>query len=124
VKEQKVMRMVEATAVSLFFVQAVRVLFSVLFGVIYDAIFTGPMTLGAVVINLLVLLAFLAPLFAPRRRGRSVLLAASALIFLARIPLTLNDPQIRLYSSCSSLRAAASTLPLSCARIPTPLPGL
>lgn len=98
-EKQKVIRMVEATAVSLFFVQAVRVLFSVLFGVIYDAIFTGPMTLGAVVVNLLVVVAFLAPLFAPRRPLRWVLLASSSLVFLARIPLPLNDPQLRLYSS-------------------------
>ena len=97
--KQQVLRTAEATSVFLFFVQAVRVLFSVLFGVIYEAIFTGPMTLGAVIINLLVVVAFLAPLFAPRRRGRAILLAASLLVFLARIPLTLNDPQVRLYSS-------------------------
>ena len=53
-------------------------------GAIYDAIFTGPITASAVIINLLVVVAFLAPLFAPRRRGRTVLLAASLLVFLAR----------------------------------------
>jgi endonuclease/exonuclease/phosphatase family metal-dependent hydrolase len=98
-EKQKLIRMVEATAVFLFFLQAVRVLFSVLFGVIYDAIFTGPITLGAVVTNLLVVVAFLAPLFAPRRRVRWMPLAVTALVFLTRIPLTLNDPQVRLYSS-------------------------
>jgi endonuclease/exonuclease/phosphatase family metal-dependent hydrolase len=97
-KKENVIRIVEAAAVFLFFIHGLRVLFSVLFGVIYDAIFEGPLTASAVITNVMVLLAFLAPLFAPRRTGRWALLAA-ALVFLARIPLTLNDPQIRLYSS-------------------------
>ncbi|MGQ9494335.1 MAG: endonuclease/exonuclease/phosphatase family protein [Anaerolineae bacterium] len=98
-EKQSFMRMAETTAVFLFFVQAVRVLFSVLFGVIYDAIFTGPLTLYAIIANLLVFLAFSMPLLAGRSPSRRLLLITAWLVFLARVPLTWNDPQIRLYSS-------------------------
>jgi endonuclease/exonuclease/phosphatase family metal-dependent hydrolase len=100
-KERTVLRFVEATAVFLFTLQAIRVLFSVLFGVIYDVVVTGPMTPTVIVIFLLLLLAFLSPLFAPRRtaRLRWALFIPSFLASLSRIPLTLDDPQARLYSS-------------------------
>ena len=100
-KERATLRFVEATAVFLFTLQAVRVLFSVLFGVIYDAVFAGPMTPTVIGIHLLLLLAFLSPLFAPRRGARLhwALFIPSLIVSLSRIPLTLNDPQARLYSS-------------------------
>nr|MBC7244467.1 endonuclease/exonuclease/phosphatase family protein [Chloroflexota bacterium] len=96
---QPLIRLVEATSIFLFFIQAVRVLFSVLFGVIYDAIFAGPLTLYAISANLLVFLAFSMPLFAGRGSSRQLPLITAWLVFLARIPMTWNDPQIRLYSS-------------------------
>ncbi|MFQ5813851.1 MAG: endonuclease/exonuclease/phosphatase family protein [Anaerolineae bacterium] len=99
--DRNISRRVEAAAVLLFFLQAVRVLFSVLFGIIYDAVFAGPMTLSMVISVLLALLAFLTPLLAPRR-GRGIhltLLVTSLLVFLSRVPLTLNSPELRLYSS-------------------------
>jgi len=105
-EREELPRFVQSTAVFLFFIQAVRVLFSVLFGVIYDALFEGPMTAQAVVTNLLVLAAFLAPLFVPRRLARRVLLLTSVLIFMARVPLTVNNPDIRLYSSLLIVAAA------------------
>jgi endonuclease/exonuclease/phosphatase family metal-dependent hydrolase len=100
-KERATLRFVEATAVFLFTLQAIRVLFSVLFGIIYDAVFAGPMTLMVIGIHLLLLLAFLSPLFAPRCgvRLRWVLFISSLIASLSRVPLTLNDPQARLYSS-------------------------
>jgi hypothetical protein len=99
-KERATLRFVEATAVFLFTLQAIRVLFSVLFGVIYDVVVTGPMTPMVIVIHLLLLLAFLSPIFAPRRTDRLwTLFIPSLLVFLSRVPLTLNDPQARLYSS-------------------------
>jgi endonuclease/exonuclease/phosphatase family metal-dependent hydrolase len=100
---------VEATAVFVCFYQALRVLFSVLFGMIYDALFaaSGPMT-GVGVAVLLVLLALVAPLAAPRRPHprRMARLAGAVLVFLARIPLTLNDPQTRLVASLLIVAAA------------------
>lgn len=98
---QNTLRTLEATTILLFFLQAVRVLFSVLFGIIYDSVFAGPMSLFMVVSVLLALLAFLAPLLAPRcrHRIRLTLLVTSLLVFLSRIPMTPNNPDLRLYSS-------------------------
>jgi endonuclease/exonuclease/phosphatase family metal-dependent hydrolase len=98
---RNISRIVEAIAVLLFFLQAVRVLFSVLFGIIYDAVFAGPMSLSMIISVLLALLAFLAPLLAPRSGPgiRLTLLVTSLLVFLSRIPMTLNNPDLRLYSS-------------------------
>jgi endonuclease/exonuclease/phosphatase family metal-dependent hydrolase len=97
--KSQVMRLMEGTAVALFFVQAIRVLFSVLFGVIYDALFVGPFSLSAVMILALLVAAFLAPAFAPRNPQRRFALLSALLVFLARVPITLNDPQLRLYAS-------------------------
>ena len=98
---RSISRTVEATAILLFFLQAVRVLFSILFGIIYDAVFAGPMSLTMVVSVLLTLLAFLTPLLAPRgsRAIRLTMVVTPLLVFLSRIPLTLNNPDLRLYSS-------------------------
>lgn len=90
----------EASATLLFLVQAVRVLFSVLFGLIYDFIFAETLafsTLG--VVMLFVVAAFLAPLAAPRRNRRPVLFASALVAALARVPLTVNLPTVRLWSS-------------------------
>ncbi|KPL23621.1 MAG: hypothetical protein AMJ93_04260 [Anaerolineae bacterium SM23_84] len=118
--KQGTIRAIEASAVLLFFIQAVRTLFSVLFGVIYDAIFAGPLTVGAVVINVLVLGAFLVPLLAPRRYARQLLTVSSVLVYLARIPMTVNDPQMRLYSSLLIVAAGG----LYAASLLTVAPGL
>ncbi len=102
----RLLRTLEATAVLLFFVQAVRVLFSVLFGLIYDFIFaeTLPFTTLAVIM-LFVIAAFMTPLVPPRPRYRQpkqrrALLCVMVLVAaLARVPLTINLPAVRLWSS-------------------------
>lgn len=97
------------TAILVIFYQALRVLFSVLFGAIYDALFaeTVPMT-GMGLILVAVTAALLAPLVTPRqpRTRRVTALASGALVFLARIPLTLNNPQVRLVASILIVAAA------------------
>lgn len=95
------LRWIEATVVLLFTLQATRTLFSTLFGVIYDAVFAGPFTPMVVIIGVLVLLAFLAPLAAPRDtdRVRLTLLVAVAIAAVARVPMTVNHHALRLYSS-------------------------
>jgi endonuclease/exonuclease/phosphatase family metal-dependent hydrolase len=93
-------RLVETTTVLLFFVQAVRVLFSVLFGLIYDAIFSETVALTTMgLIMLCVIVAFLTPLVTPRHGRRWLLLATAVVAALARIPLTINAPAVRLWSS-------------------------
>ena len=91
--------LVEATAVFVFFYQALRVFFSMLFGIMYDAMFAETASISIVGLLLVaVVVALLAPLAAPRRpqtlRGGS--LGGAVLVFLARIPLTLDVPQVRL----------------------------
>ncbi|MFC2023852.1 hypothetical protein ACFLT5_03870, partial [Chloroflexota bacterium] len=92
----------EATAVFLFFYQALRVLFSVLFGVIYEVLFAErvPLAMAALFLGLTVL-ALLTPLVVPRKlpARRSVMTAGAILVFGARIPLTLDHPQVRLVAA-------------------------
>jgi len=91
---------IEGTAVLVCWLQAVRVLFSALFGVIYDAVFVGEITANTIAAGVLLPLAFLTPLLTLwRGMGRERRYLAAGLVFLARFPLTINHPGVRLYSS-------------------------
>lgn len=106
--------LVEATAVFVCLYQALRVLFSVLFGVIYDALFAEKVSMAIVGLLLVaVIVALLAPLAAPRRlqARRVATLVSAILVFVARIPLTLNEPRVRL--AASILIVAASGIYLA-----------
>ncbi len=100
-KDHRVLRALEATTVALFILQAIRVLFSVLFGIIYEAVFEGLFGVSTAITAVALFLAFLTPLLAPRepRRLRWTLLGTTCIVALARIPMTLNDPTLRLWSS-------------------------
>ena len=100
-KDHRPLRTLEAIVVVLFTLQAVRVLFSVLFGIIYEAVFEGLFGIGTAVTGGVLLLALLAPLLAPRERQclRWTLLGTACIAALARIPMTLDNPTIRLWSS-------------------------
>lgn len=92
----------EATAIFLFFYQALRVLFSVLFGVIYDALFAGIVSLVTVaLLMILVIAALLVPLAVPSQPQvrRIALPVGAVLVFLARIPMTVNEPSVRLVAA-------------------------
>lgn len=106
------LRWIEATVVLFFTLQATRTLFSTFFGVLYDAVFAGPFTPLAALISLLVLLAFLAPLAAPRDtdRVRLALLGAAAVAAAARVPMTINHHTVRLYSSIVVVAAGGAYL--------------
>jgi endonuclease/exonuclease/phosphatase family metal-dependent hydrolase len=76
------------------------VLFSVLFGFAYNAVFSETVALGSLgIVILFVMLAFLAPLAALRHDRRVVLMACTIVASLARVPLCINQPTIRLWSS-------------------------
>ncbi len=98
----RILDAIEATAVFLFFYQALRVLFSVLFGVIYDAIFSSrvPLTTAGLMVGAVVL-ALISPLITPRcnRLPRAARLLVALPVFLARVPLTLNEPLVRLVAA-------------------------
>lgn len=101
--------LVEAIAVLLFFYQALRVLFSMLFGVMYDAMFAGTASISTVGLALVaVVVALLAPLAAPKwpQTVRAASLGGAALAFLARVPLTLDDLQVRLLAALVIIAAA------------------
>ncbi|MBN1813606.1 MAG: hypothetical protein JXA14_17335, partial [Anaerolineae bacterium] len=105
----KLFRTIEAATVLLFLLQAVRVLFSVLFGLTYDAVFAETLSLSTpVVIMLCVVASLLAPLAAPRRDPRALLFAASLATALTRIPTTINSPTVRLWSSIVLIAAAGA----------------
>ncbi len=106
-RNPRFLRTLEATAVLLFLVQSVRVLFSVLFGLIYDTIFSETVPFSTLaVIMLCVILSFLTPLVAPRRSRRTLLFTTALVAALARVLLTINQPAIRLWSSILVIAAA------------------
>lgn len=94
------LRTLETTAILLFLLQAVRVLFSVLFGFAYNALFAETMAFSSLgLIILFVVIAFLAPLADLRHAPRVVMMACTVVASLARVPLTVNQPTTRLWSS-------------------------
>ena len=106
----KLLRTFEAAAVLLFLLQAVRVLFSVLFGLIYDFIFDETLPFATLaVVMLCVIAAFLVPLVTPgpgHKRCRALLFGAALVAALARFPLTINALPVRLWSSIVIVGAA------------------
>ena len=109
-RSPRFLHILEATAILLFLVQAVRVLFSVLFGLIYDFIFAETLALSTMgIIMLFVVVAFLTPLATPRlhcKQRRVLLLTTAIVAALARVPLTVNLPAVRLWSSILIVGAA------------------
>jgi endonuclease/exonuclease/phosphatase family metal-dependent hydrolase len=100
---QRLLRNVVSISILLFFLQALRVIFSVMFGIIYDQVFEGPVDAWLVVSNLLVICALLAPVLAPRNNlGRWMAIFAT-LTALSRIGLTINQADVRYWMSLTVL---------------------
>lgn len=97
--DTRFLRAVEATSIVFFLLQALRVVFSVLFGIIYDQVFAGspdawlPISIG------LLLLAVAVPAVAPRNPSHTWLAVVACLAALARIGLTFNDATLRYWTS-------------------------
>lgn len=108
----------EASAAVLFWLEAMRVLFSVLFGVIYDTLFDAELSyqvVGAIMVAVLV--ALLLPAVSEKIRGRGrvirlAMLTAIVTAAVARVPMTLNEPQVRLISAIVVLAATSVFLGL------------
>jgi endonuclease/exonuclease/phosphatase family metal-dependent hydrolase len=92
-----------AISIGLFFLQAIRVVFSTLFGFIVDQIFTGTPDLWLPISNILVLLAFIAPIFSKRFRTAS---SFAVLAALARVLLSINEIHVRFGAALVVLAAA------------------
>lgn len=91
-----------------FFLQSLRVIFSTMFGVIYDQIFEGPMNLWLPISNILVILALLAPVVLARKASRRSLTALAIGASLARIPLSVDDAMIRYWAALAVLVTTGS----------------
>jgi hypothetical protein len=89
-KQERFLGPAVSVTVTLFYLQTLRVAFSVLFGVIYDQIFEGPMTAWLGVSNVLILVALAAPAIVPRRPARIWLGVSAILTALARIAMTIK----------------------------------
>jgi endonuclease/exonuclease/phosphatase family metal-dependent hydrolase len=79
----------------LFFLQALRVIFSVLFGFIYDQVFEGPANAWLVISNVLVLFAFALPAWVNRKPSWRWMSATAIIATSARVALSINDPWVR-----------------------------
>lgn len=106
---RKVVPAVETTVVWLFLLQASRVLFSSLFGVFYDALFDASLPLWVMALDLvLVVLAMLTPLLLrPLGRQDGTRTGAVRLVLIARIPLLVEQPTLRMVASIVLLAGAA-----------------
>jgi endonuclease/exonuclease/phosphatase family metal-dependent hydrolase len=96
-------RLAEWTSVVLFLFQAIRVIFSVLFGIIYDGVFEGPFTSWLVISVLLLLIVFLSPIFFSKRLGHHHLTTLAVLTALARVALSINTSEIRYWGAVITL---------------------
>ncbi len=103
-------RIFQTSWIVVFFLQALRVVFSTLFGIIYDQIFEGPMSLWLPLSSTLVILALLSPALLTRRisRQRMTLLVLAASV--ARISLSIDDATIRYWGALAVLVCAGSFL--------------
>lgn len=88
-----------SVSIFLFLLQALRVIFSVLFGIIYDQVFEGPLDSWLIISNLLVVLAFAAPLWAPKKNHKRWVLVFAAIASLARVSLSINLADVRFWGS-------------------------
>lgn len=121
----RLLRLVEATTVLLFFLQALRVVLSVLFGIIYDQVFAGTPNAWLIVSVLLVLLALIAPASAPTTWSRRWLAGMAMLAALGRVALSVNDATVRFWGSLVVLAAGGLYLTgILVARRPMTLPAV
>jgi len=118
-----ILQVIEAASVWLFFIQALRVMFSVLFGIIYDQVFAGPANAWLVISVLLVVVAFMLPALGTRHPNPKITALFAAVAVISRVGLSVNDPQVRywcalivlasggLYIASSLLLAKRAVLP-------------
>lgn len=90
--------------------QALRALFSMLFGVVYDVVFAETLGVGfLLIVGGGLLLAFLSPLLGDYLGPRGMLIATVAAI-AARIPVGLDLPSLQLWASLLTAAAAFAAL--------------
>ena len=105
-------------SITLFFFQGLRTIFSSLFGIIYDQVLVGPVTIWLGTSNLLLLVALIAPSFIPERFERGALPIAIVICVLARLAMTLSGTEIRYWSALLVVFAGAFFLRIHMERMP------
>ena len=105
-------------SITLFFLQGLRTVFSSLFGIIYDQVLVGPVTIWLGTSSLLVLVALIAPTFIPERFEKGVLPIAIVVGVLARLAMTLPSTEVRYWSALAVLFAGALFLRVMLERMP------
>jgi endonuclease/exonuclease/phosphatase family metal-dependent hydrolase len=83
----------------LFLLQALRVIFSVMFGFIYDQVIEGPMDSWLVISNLLVLAAMLLPAWVNRTPSWRWISGTAFVASSARLALSIDDPWVRYWGA-------------------------
>jgi endonuclease/exonuclease/phosphatase family metal-dependent hydrolase len=101
-----------ASWIVVFFFQALRVIFSTMFGFIYDQVFEGPMDAWLVVSNLLVIGALLTPGILARKPSARRMATLASITALARIALSVNDQWVRYWGALIVIAAGGSYLAL------------
>jgi endonuclease/exonuclease/phosphatase family metal-dependent hydrolase/cytochrome b561 len=110
------LRNMVAVAVLTFFLQALRVLFSTLFGIIYDQVFEGPLTYWLGLSAGLVFAAMLTPLLVARLRRERIGPALALIAVVVRPLLTVNDASVRYFGALAIVAAGAGYLTLLLSR--------
>lgn len=110
------LRSLVAVAVLTFFLQGLRVLFSTLFGIIYDQVFEGPLTYWLGLSGGLVFAAMLTPLLVPRLKRERLGPALALIVVVVRPLLTVNDASVRYFGALAVVAAGAGYLALLLSR--------
>ena len=105
-------------SITLFFFQGLRTIFSSLFGIIYDQVLVGPVTIWLGTSSLLVVAALIAPSFVPKRFERGMLPIAIVVCVLARLAMTLPSTEIRYWSALLVVFSGAFFLRMAVERTP------
>jgi len=103
-------RVVEAAGVLLFFIQALRVVISAIFGILYDYGFEGAFSLWSVIAVGLMAATFLAPLLPTHKRPSLALMTTALLTATARPIMNIAAPMPRYWSGLVILAAGSAYL--------------
>ena len=114
------LRLIEAGSVILFYLQSLRVIFSVLFGILYDGLFEGPLGAWVFISVALIIAAFSAPVLAKFTQQQGWRPRLAILVALARVAMVVNDPQVRFWSALTILFAGGIYLGIVLRRVRWP----
>jgi len=117
-KPKELIKIFLMISITLFFFQGLRTIFSSLFGIIYDQVLVGPVTVWLGTSSLLVVAALIAPSFIPERFERGALPIAIVISVLARLAMTLPSTEIRYWSALVVVFTGALFLRMALERTP------